>query len=144
MDNDKQDDDETEFYTTIEPVISYCSSSNNCGVSTLLSSRDKKPKRILDMSFTPIPSSFCDSFSLNNTIMLPYITTEESMDISHNDNNNRNNNNNLIDIENNREKEKLHNSFIRDNTSYNTLSSRADNKENEEFNFNNLMYEKKI
>ena len=134
MNNSNRDEDENDLYTSIEPEITYCSSSSiNCGVSTILSSRQVRPRKKLDMLFTPISSPSCDnSFSFCNTIILSYITNEESMDISPNDNDNKKYISNIILTENDKEKEKQQISFIRDKTTINTLSSRVENKENEE------------
>ena len=131
MNNNKQDDSEDDLYTTIEPEITYCSSSSNCGVGTILSSRQIRPSKNLDMLFSSISSSSYNNFSIRNTIMLPSITTEESIDTNNND---IKSNSNLINIESNREKEKQQQqvSFVKDKTSYNTLSSRVEYKENEE------------
>ena len=126
MNNNNQDNDENDIYTSVEPVISYCSSSINCGVSTILSSREIRPSKKLDMLFTPISSISNNSFSLCNTIMLPYIINEESIDISPNEN--KDNISNVINAESSKEKQQI--SFIRDKTSYNTLS--VENKDNEE------------
>ena len=71
-------DDDDDLYTIVEPIESYQSSSTNCGVSTIISSRQIRPLKQLDMIFTPC--SHNSSFSLCNTIMLPYITTEESVE----------------------------------------------------------------
>ena len=128
MNNKQEDGDDDDLYTTVEPVISYYSSSSNCGVSTLFSSRQKRPFKQLNMLFTPTSSSCHNSFSLCNTIMLPYITTEESIQ----SNDSKNNNSNLIHTESGREKENQQISYVKDKTSYNTLSSRIENKEMEE------------
>ena len=71
-------DDDDDLYTIVEPIESYQSSSTNCGVSTIISSRQIRPLKQLDMLLTPC--SHNSSFSLCNTIMLPCITTEESID----------------------------------------------------------------
>ena len=128
MNNKQEDGDDDDLYTTVEPVISYYSSSSNCGVSTFFSSRQKRPFKQLDMLFTPTSSSSYNSFSLCNTIMLPIITTEESIQT----NDSKNNNNNLIRTESGRDKENQQISYAKDKTSYNTLSSRLENKEMEE------------
>ena len=70
--------DDDDLYTIVEPIESYQSSSTNCGVSTIISSRQIRPLKQLDMLLTPC--SHNSSFSLCNTIMLPYITTEESIE----------------------------------------------------------------
>ena len=114
--NNKQENDDDDLYTIVEPVISYCSSSFNFGVSTIFSSRQKRPNKILDISFTPSCSD--NSFSFCNTIMLPYITTEESIG-------NNEENNYYI-----KEKEKNQISLVKDKTSNNTLSLNGENKEN--------------
>ena len=72
------DDDDDDLYTIVEPIESYQSSSTNCGVRTIISSRQIRPLKQLDMLLTPC--SHNSSFSLCNTIMLPYITTEESIE----------------------------------------------------------------
>jgi len=71
-------DDDDDLYTIVEPIESYQSSSTNCGVSTIISSRQIRPLKQIDMLLTPC--SHNSSFSLCNTIMLPYITTEESIE----------------------------------------------------------------
>ena len=122
---EKEDDDDEEFYT-VEPSISYQSSSINCGVSTIFSSRERKPFKKLSMLITP-NSSHNSSFSLCNTIMLPYITTASSIysDDNNKDINNlsktniKNNNTNSNNINNN-----LSNTNIkRNNTNYNNINN---------------------
>ena len=76
--NNNSLDDEDDLYTIVEPIESYQSSSTNCGVSTIISSRQIRPLKQLDMLLTPC--SHNSSFSLCNTIMLPFITTEESIE----------------------------------------------------------------
>ena len=76
--NNNLDDDDDDLYTIVEPIESYQSSSTNCGVSTIISSRQIRPFKQLDMLLTPC--SHNSSFSLCNTIMLPYITSEESIE----------------------------------------------------------------
>ena len=76
--NNSLNDDDDGLYTIVEPIESYQSSSTNCGVSTIISSRQIRPLKQLDMLLTPC--SHNSSFSLCNTIMLPYITTEESIE----------------------------------------------------------------
>ena len=112
-----EDIDDDDCYTIVEPSILYYSSSSNRGVGTLISSRQKREIKVED-SFS-IPFSSNNSFSLCNTIMLPYITTEESIE----------NNKNMCNI---KEKEKNHISLAKDKTSYNTLSSNVEIKDNEE------------
>ena len=68
-------------------MISYCSSSSNCGVSTIISARQTRPSKKLDISFTPSVTE--SSFSLCNTIMLPYITTEDSIETNKDNYNNQ-------------------------------------------------------
>ena len=114
INEDVVDDD---CYTIVEPSISYYSSSSNRGVGTLISSRQKRAIKVEDSFFMTFSSN--NSFSLYNTIMLPYITTEESIE------NNKNK-------DNKKEKEKNQISLINNKTSYNTLSSNVEVKDNEE------------
>ena len=114
MDKNNQENDDDELYTIVEPVISYCSSSSNCGVSTIISARQTRPSKKLDISFTPSVTE--SSFSLCNTIMLPYITTEESIETNKDNYYNYKDKNQII--------------LIKDKTSNNTLSSNGENKEN--------------
>ena len=78
INNSNNLDDDDDLYTIVEPIESYQSSSTNCGVSTIISSRQIRPFKQLDMLLTPC--SHNSSFSLCNTIMLPYITSEESIE----------------------------------------------------------------
>ena len=112
-----EDIDDNDCYTIVEPSILYYSSSSNRGVGTLISSRQKSAIKIEDSFFIPFSSN--NSFSLCNTIMLPYITTEESIE----------NNKNMCNI---KEKEKNKISLTKDKTSYNTFSSNIEVKDNEE------------
>ena len=115
MNNIYEDGDDDDLDTIVEPQITYYSCSSTRGVSTLLSSRQKNPIKMRDLSFTQIsPDS---SFSLCNTIMLPTITNEESIEIKNDDTL--------------KEKEKNHISLVKDKTTNNSLSSNWEIKENE-------------
>ena len=110
-----EDVDDNDCYTMVEPSISYYSSSSNRGVGTLISSRQKRTIKLEDSFFAP--SSSNNSFSLYNTIMLPTITTEESIE-------------NTRSIDNIQEKEKNQIFLKKDITKY--ISSNIEIKNNEE------------
>ena len=83
-----------------EPEIYYYSPSSNIGVGSIFSERLNKPYKDIH-KFASCSEN--NHLSLYNTIMLPFITTEETFDLDQNNNNkininilNENNNNNFI------------------------------------------------
>lgn len=114
--NSKYEDGDDNLDTIVEPIITYYSCSSTRGVRSLLSSRQKNPIKMRDLSFAQVSSD--NSFSLCNTIMLPNITAEESIEIKNNDTN--------------KEREKNLISLVKDKTTNNTLSSNWEIKENED------------
>ena len=93
MNNNQEDKD---IFTVVEPTEIYQSSSSNCGVSTLLSHSQKKPLKKISIMITPNCRN--GSFSFCNTIMLPYVSTEEDIKTERkNENNNNNVNKNIIE-----------------------------------------------
>ena len=73
--NKKQDDD---LFTNVEPIISYCSSSLNIGVTAIFS--DNKRKSIKRSASLFLPESPKCNFSLCNTIMMPFIINKETVE----------------------------------------------------------------
>ena len=65
-----------------EPILSYYSSTSNFGVC----SKDIKSEKIIKMSFSPLSSNHKISFS--NTIMIPLVATETSLNKGKNISNN--------------------------------------------------------
>ena len=59
-----------------EPIELYCSSSLNQGVRSIFSTRKSKSFKHNHFSFTPSNSN-SNKFSLCNTIMLPFVVTNE-------------------------------------------------------------------
>ena len=110
-----------------EPRIYYYSSSLNLGVASIFSQRNSKPYKEFTISFTPTNSSNNNKFSLCNTIMLPFITSELSLEEDKNNNyksNGRNHKNNSCIIP------KDKNTFLKkDNTTFKTDTSK-DEKNN--------------
>ena len=125
MDIEEENDKSTSFCE--EPRISYYSSSLNLGVASIFSQRNSKPYKEFTISFTPTNSSNNNKFSLCNTIMLPFITTEVSLDEDKNNNyknNSRNQKNNSCIMP--RDKNFL---LKKDNTTFKTDTSK-DEKNN--------------
>ena len=95
MDIEEENDKSTSFCE--EPRIYYYSSSLNLGVASIFSERNSKLIKEYNISFTPTNSSNNNKFSLCNTIMLPFITSELSLEEDKNNNyksNGRNHKNN--------------------------------------------------
>ena len=68
-----------------EPKIYYYSSSSNFGVGVKFSERNKKIQKAYNMDFSQCSSKNNNNhFSLYNTIMLPFITTEATMETEQN------------------------------------------------------------
>ena len=127
--NNNSLDDDDDLYTIVEPIESYQSSSTNCGVSTIISSRQIRPLKQLDMLLTPC--SHNSSFSLCNTIMQPFITTEESIECnskrennvsSTNDASNTNAKSELVHSETLKESQYKHLKLEKEKSPKNTLS----------------------
>ena len=135
---------ENEQFINIEPQISYYSSSMNSGVMAKCSKNDKKQNKIISNLFSPVSPK--NNFSLCNTIMIPFIINKEGIE-SYNNNYHNNKTNHSISIIN--DKELNQNSLKIDNTRNKTISSKTENKENEDNldekinqNKNNMNYEK--
>ena len=85
-----------------EPKIYYYSSSSNFGVGVKFSERNKKIQKAYNMDFSQCSSKNNNNhFSLYNTIMLPFITTEATMETEQNY---YSNNKNIIQNEKNNNK----------------------------------------
>ena len=117
---------EDELSSIIEPAESYQSSSLNCGVSTFLSSSQEKS---LKKNMMIVPNYQYNSFSLYNTIMLPFIKSEEIIKTERKiENNNKNNNklnintNQLFHSEEINKNEKKFINFLNEKTFNNTIS----------------------
>ena len=125
MDIEEENDKSTSFCE--EPRIYYYSSSLNLGVASIFSERNSKLIKEYNISFTPTNSSNNNKFSLCNTIMLPFITSELSLEEDKNNNyksNGRNHKNNSCIIP------KDKNIFLKkDNTTFKTDTSK-DEKNN--------------
>jgi len=116
MDLEEESDKSISFCE--EPRISYYSSSLNLGVASIFSDRSSKPYKQLNISVTPTHSNF----SLYNTIMLPFITTELTLGEDKNNNRNKKNNSCIIP----KEKSSL---LKKENTTFKTDTSK-DEKNN--------------
>ena len=79
-----------------EPEIYYYSTSSNIGVGAKFSDRNKKIQKSHNMDYSTHSSSNNNkyNFSLYNTIMLPFITTEATMETEQNNYYSKNNNKN--------------------------------------------------
>ena len=110
----EDDDDQS---TCIEPVISYCSPSTNRGVKEISN------KKINLIKNTNNDFSYYNTYrtSLNNTIMLPFISSDGSIQTE-------NSNKNIIKQPNQISKENSSNNYYIkfDNTRNKTISSRSD------------------
>ena len=73
-----------------EPKIYYYSSNTNYGVKSYFSERKKKALNKYSLSFSPTSLHNSNRFSLCNTIMMPSITTEGSLDFEKNNDNSNN------------------------------------------------------
>ena len=126
MDIEEENDKNISFCE--EPRISYYSSSLNLGVASIFSERNSRSYQEFNFTFTPTNSSNNNKFSLCNTIMLPSITTELSLDEDKNNNiynnNSRNHKNNSCIMP--RDKNLL---LKKDNTTFKTDTSK-DEKNN--------------
>jgi hypothetical protein len=141
MDIEKENDKSTSFCE--EPRISYYSSSLNLGVASIFSQRNSKPYKEFNILFTPSNSSNNNQFSLCNTIMLPFITTEISLDEDKNNiyrNKNHKNNSCIM----HRDKNLL---LKKDNTTFKTDTSKDEKNnisdEKQQTNINNTLDDKK-
>ena len=133
---DVENDSSTSFCE--EPIISYYSSSLNCGVSAIFSHRNQKPYKQYNMSFTP-SSIHNNNFSLYNTIMLPFITRETSIEVDKNNNRNIINQNNISSLS---QKERIQ-SLKADNSRNKTDSFQEEkNNNSEEKQSNNILIDK--
>ena len=113
MNNIKEQD---ELFSSVEPPVSYYSSSENCGVTAIFSNKEIKSFRKMNSLFTPVSPK--NNFSLCNTIMWPFIINEKTIELDNNKNINKSEA--LI-----KEKELNHIS----NTRNKTISSKSENKE---------------
>ena len=123
---DIEENDKSTSYCE-EPRIFYYSSSLNLGVASIISQRNSKPYKEFNISFSPSNSSNNNKFSLCNTIMLPFITNEMSLDDNKNNiykNNSKNQTNNSCIMP--RDKNLL---LKKDNTTFKTDTSK-DEKNN--------------
>ena len=118
MNNIKEQD---ELFSSVEPPVSYYSSSLNCGVTAIFSNKEIKSLRKMNSLFTPVSPK--NNFSLCNTIMWPFIINEKAIE---SDNYNKNINKSATLI---KEKELNHIS----NTRNKTISSKSENKEYNDF-----------
>ena len=84
-----------------EPILSYYSSTSNFGVC----SKDIKSEKIIKMSFSPLSSNHKISFS--NTIMIPLVATETSLNKGKNISNNYKKEKSKTPINKDNEKHKL-------------------------------------
>ena len=84
-----------------EPILSYYSSTSNFGVC----SKDIKSEKIIKMSFSPLSSNHKISFS--NTIMIPLVATEASLNKGKNISNNYKKEKSKTPINKDNEKHKL-------------------------------------
>ena len=84
-----------------EPILSYYSSTSNFGVC----SKDIKSEKIIKMSFSPLSSNHKISFS--NTIMIPLVATEASLNKGKNISNNYKKEKSKTPINKDNEKNKL-------------------------------------
>ena len=116
--------EEDDLFTIVEPPISYYSSSINGGVTAIFSKNEIKSYKRVSKLFMPVSPK--NNFSLCNTIMLPFIIKQESID---NDNINNNMNHSAFLI---KEKDINQNSLKIDNTRNKTLSTKGENKENDD------------
>ena len=114
--------EEDEIFTIVEPQISYYSSSLNCGVTAIFSKNDKKCFKKSAKFFGPVSPK--NNFSLCNTIMLPFIINKESIE-SENNNNKINHSASII-----KDNDLNQNSLKIDNTRNKTISTKGENKEN--------------
>ena len=124
MMNILKEESDDDSYSNEEPSISYYSSSVNCGVSTLLTSRERNPIKNKNKDIFLSSFSSNNSFCLYNTIMLPLITNDKALT-------NSNNSNKSIDA--NKENDKSHVSLIedKDKTNNDAVPSNKEIKENE-------------
>ena len=113
----EDDDDQS---TCIEPIISYCSPQTNRGVKEMSNAKWKTSRS----NFNPFNLTKSPYSSVNNTIMLPFISAEGSIGT---DNSYKNNMNNSIPIS----KENSSNNYYMkfDNTRNKTISSKSDNEQ---------------
>ena len=124
----KEESDE-DSYSNEEPSISYYSSSVNCGVSTLLTSRQRNPIKNENKDIFLSSFSSNNSFCLYNTIMLPLITNDKELT-------NSNNSNKSIDAT--KENDKNNPSLIEDKTNNDAAPSNKEIKEKENINNNEV------
>ena len=124
-----------------EPQIYYYSTSSNCGVGAMFSERNLKTYKPYTMDITPFPDTNNNHFSLYNTIMLPHIMKESSLDskqeISYSNNNNNNNNNNISKAP----IEKINSYLKKDNTRIKTDSSKDEKNISDEKQLTNTLIE---
>ena len=125
MNNKLEGDD---LLTCVEPVISYYSTSSNLGVTAIYSKKDIKP---YNLKYNSLFTEFSpkNNFSVCNTIMIPFITNESGI---YNDNNNYYSCNVSQNTSNLKDKDNSKNSIKIDNTRIKTISSKGENKENED------------
>ena len=114
--------EEDEIFANVEPQISYYSSSLNCGVTAIFSKNEIKSYKKAGKLFGPVSPK--NNFSLCNTIMLPFIINKELIE---SDSNNNKINHSVTII---KENDINHNSLKIDNARNKTLSSKGENKEN--------------
>jgi hypothetical protein len=125
MNNKLEGDD---LLTCVEPVISYYSTSSNLGVTAIYSKNNIKP---YNLKYNSLFTEFSpkNNFSVCNTIMIPFITNESGI---YNDNNNYYSCNVSQITTNIKDKDNSKNSIKIDNTRIKTISSKGENKENED------------
>ena len=130
--------EQDEIFSSVEPPISYYSSSSNSGVTAIFSNSKIESYK----KFNPIFTTFSkNSFSLCNTIMVPFIINEKTIQLDDNNFNKEINKSASLN------KERSFNNMP--NTKNKNKSSRSENKENNNLfgrtysnNYNNTNYEK--
>ena len=115
-------------FINIEPQISYYSSSLNSGVIAICSKNQKKQSRIISRLFSPVSPK--NNFSLCNTIMLPFVIGKDGIESYSNNYYNNNQINYSVSLI--KEKDISQSPIKKDNTRNKTISSKNDNKEDDE------------
>ena len=113
----EDDDDQS---TCIEPIISYYSPQTNRGVKEISNTKCKTTRT----TSNPFNINISSVSSVNNTIMLPFVSAEGSIGA---DNSYKNNMNNSIPISKGNSSNNYYMKF--DNTRNKTISSKSDNEQ---------------
>ena len=119
--------EEGDLHTCVEPLVSYYSSSSNWGITSFSNKEIKSFNSNGNSLFTPFSQD--NKFSLCNTVMIHIITNKNEKEYNNNNYYNDNINESLTES---KQKDYLNNSMKINKTRNKLISSKGENKENDD------------